>query len=202
TIIYMGNLNKMRGYKMILDTMKIVHAKHPEFFCHIIGWMDYTGIDASIPRLNTRETDSMGIRYTPPVGVMEMPRFLKQASVCWLPWQRSMNHEFGTPIKLFEYMATGRPVVCSRMGIISTVVNETGCGLLVQPDDPQAHAEALIYLLTHPEEAAQMGACGREWVVARYNWSVEEKKLLAFYDQLSRQNGVTEREGVVYDHGR
>ena len=46
------------------------------------------------------------------------------------------------------------------------------------------HADAIVYLLTHPEEACIMGENGRQAVLQRYNWDKEGEKLLAFYRQL------------------
>ena len=84
-------------------------------------------------------------------------------------------------MKLFEYMSTCLPVIASDLPLLREIVNGTGCGLLVDPLDPQAIAEAIEYMLTHPEEAATMGRRGREAVESHYDWSFEEKKLLALY---------------------
>jgi glycosyltransferase involved in cell wall biosynthesis len=50
--------------------------------------------------------------------------------------------------------------------------------------DPAAIAKAIDYLVEHPAEARQMGENGRRAVLERYNWTVEESKLLAFYKQI------------------
>jgi glycosyltransferase involved in cell wall biosynthesis len=59
-----------------------------------------------------------------------------------------------------------------------------GCGLLVNPLDPRSIARAIEYVLTHPEEAEQMGRRGREAVNQTFNWASEEDKLLALYAAL------------------
>lgn len=54
----------------------------------------------------------------------------------------------------------------------------------VDPLDPKAIAQAIEYLLTHPEEARQMGENGRRAVEEKYNWEKEAEKLLALYKEL------------------
>ena len=65
-----------------------------------------------------------------------------------------------------------------------SLVEETGCGLCVEPTDIDAVADAVGYLAGHPEEARRMGMNGRRWAESKYNWASEEKKLLALYREL------------------
>jgi glycosyltransferase involved in cell wall biosynthesis len=89
------------------------------------------------------------------------------------------------PNKMFEYMAAGLPIIASDFPLWREIVRSEGCGLLVDPLNPRTIAEAIEYLLTHPEEAQGMGSAGREAVEERYNWGIEEKKLLALYANLA-----------------
>jgi glycosyltransferase involved in cell wall biosynthesis len=64
------------------------------------------------------------------------------------------------------------------------IVNCAECGLLVNPLDPQAIADSIVYILEHPEEAEKMGRRGIKAVEKMYNWSKEEEKLLQLYKDL------------------
>ncbi|MCG3202986.1 MAG: hypothetical protein NFCOHLIN_02873 [Gammaproteobacteria bacterium] len=94
------------------------------------------------------------------------------------------NHLNAQPIKLYEYMAAGLPVIASDFPLWQEIVGRNGAGLLIDPMDPGAIARAIEWVLDHPEQAAAMGSKGRSAVIERLNWSEEEKKLLAMYEGL------------------
>ena len=94
------------------------------------------------------------------------------------------NHVRAQPNKMFEYMAAGLPVIASDFPLWREIVEGAGCGLLVDPQNPQAIAAAMQWVLDHAEEAAAMGRRGRAAVEDRYNWEAESEKLLALYRRL------------------
>ena len=86
--------------------------------------------------------------------------------------------------KLFEYMAVGLPVVSTEIPFWKRIVEETGCGLVVEGSDPAQLAAAVRWMLEHPAEAQAMGERGRQAAEERYNWRSEERALLAVYDRV------------------
>lgn len=91
--------------------------------------------------------------------------------------------------KIFEEMMAGLPVVCTDFVLWQEFVDRWHCGICVDPEDPAAVTSAIQYLLTHPEEAKQMGENGRKAVKEEFNWGVEEKKLLALYEDILNKKG-------------
>jgi glycosyltransferase involved in cell wall biosynthesis len=90
----------------------------------------------------------------------------------------------GKPIKMYEYMAAGIPVISSDFPLWRQIVDGAGCGLCVDPLDPRKVSEAIRFLLTHPKEAEAMGQRGRNAILERYNWDREKGKLLSLYETL------------------
>ena len=85
---------------------------------------------------------------------------------------------------MFEYMSVGLPVIVSDFPLWRGIVENAGCGLLLDPLDPQATADAMQWILDHPAEAEAMGHRGREAVEKHYNWETEAEKLVALYKKL------------------
>jgi glycosyltransferase involved in cell wall biosynthesis len=94
------------------------------------------------------------------------------------------NYLDSYPIKMFEYMAAGLPVIASDFPLWREIVEEADCGLLVNPASTEDIAKAIDRLLMNPEEAHIMGLNGQRAVQEKYNWQLEEQKLVALYDKL------------------
>jgi glycosyltransferase involved in cell wall biosynthesis len=88
------------------------------------------------------------------------------------------------PLKMFEYMAAGLPVIASDFPLWREFLGDPPCGMLVNPLDPGAIADAIEFVLTHPAEAEEMGSRGHRNVEERFNWTIEERKLLQLYHRL------------------
>lgn len=95
---------------------------------------------------------------------------------------KPIAHEMvSLPIKLFEYMAAGLPVISSDFPVWREIVDSAGCGLLVDPLDLDAIVGAMQWVADHPDEAEAMGRSGRRAIEERYNWEQEANTLIAFY---------------------
>jgi len=82
-------------------------------------------------------------------------------------------------------MSAGIPIIASNFPLWREIVEGNQCGLCVDPLEPKAIGEAIQFLIDHPAEAEKMGKNGRQAVEQKYNWSIEEDKLLKLYKELS-----------------
>lgn len=96
----------------------------------------------------------------------------------------SPNFVDSYPTKLFEYMALGLPVVVSDFPLWRQIVDDARCGILVDPTDVAAIADAFRWVHEHPDEAHAMGERGRTAVLAKYSWDSEFDKLRRLYGRL------------------
>ncbi len=94
----------------------------------------------------------------------------------------------GNTRKIYTYMASGLPVIVPNFGEIGKIVKEEKCGILVDTCDPKQIACAIIYLLKHPKAAEIMGQQGKRAIEEKYNWKMEEKKLITAYKKLMELN--------------
>lgn len=86
--------------------------------------------------------------------------------------------------KLFEYLGAGLPVICTDFILWKEVVEVNSCGICVNPNNVYEIVDAIKYLFDNPDIAKQMGENGRKIVEDKYNWGVEEKKLIDLYRSL------------------
>lgn len=94
------------------------------------------------------------------------------------------NYLDALPIKMFEYMSAGIPVIASDFPLWRQIVLSADCGVCVDPLNPAAIAEAICEIGRSAPRARAMGLNGRKAVEARFNWKAEEAKLMAFYEQV------------------
>jgi glycosyltransferase involved in cell wall biosynthesis len=88
--------------------------------------------------------------------------------------------------KLFEYMWAGLPVIASMQLVIArSIIEEHGCGMLVDPRDCDQIAEAMRYLFSQPQRAQAMGDRGRRAAEGRYEWTSEAQSLISLYRRLA-----------------
>ena len=94
------------------------------------------------------------------------------------------THRIIMPIKMFEYMHYGLPVVASNFGHIGDIIVTNNAGLTVDPTSPQEIANALILLLNDEYLYTELSANGQKAVAEKYRWEQEVEKLLALYAEL------------------
>jgi glycosyltransferase involved in cell wall biosynthesis len=109
-----------------------------------------------------------------------VPRYLQAADILVVPFPRVEHFaRFASPLKLFEYMASGRPIVASDLPAHREVLRQRENALLVPPEDPQALAGAIQELLADPDLGRRLGAQARE-EVRQYNWERRAGEILDF----------------------
>jgi len=171
-----GRLEPIKGYDCLIRAMPTVHAQMPSASLLIAGH-DPLGYSASLQAL----INSLGLQdQVHLVGFQrDVPAFLQAVDVFALA---SRSEGFGQVV--IEAMAAGKPVVVRRIAPLTEIVVDRDCGLLVDADEPQALASALVWLLTHPEEGQHMGKCGQDRVRQQFSAARMAEETLALYTSL------------------
>jgi len=179
--VYAGRVSDDRGIYECVQALQTVSDEEAELLC--AGRIGHVGNQGFKSLLDGGQS-SAPFQYLGLLPYEEIPPLLKGALAGLLCFQATPNNVLGTPNKLFEYMSVGIPVIASDFPFIRQVVSEVDCGLLVQPDNVEQIALAMAHLLRNPQDAARMGRNGFRASRERYNWLVEEKKLLSLYEAL------------------
>ncbi len=107
------------------------------------------------------------------------------------------NFVVSQPIKLFEYMAAGIPVIASGFPLWRSIIEKAGCGILVNPFRPEETAAAIQRLLSDPVLADEMGRRGRRAVEEQFNWNSEQRTLLSFYSSVLEAHKPAEAKTIA-----
>lgn len=99
-----------------------------------------------------------------------IPEFIAAMDVAVAPFKWREDHLYGSPMKLFEYMALGIPSISTAIEQTTEIIDHGRTGLLYPPGDRERLVEAIRTLLADPERAREMGAAAREGILRDYTW--------------------------------
>lgn len=174
---YAGGLNVVQGVREIMA----VAALLPENARGVVaGWFDSDDVEREVKA-------SAGWRKVDYLGGVTHARVIEaiRSAHCGLVIDHPISNYLDSySTKMFEYMACGIPVVCSDFPLWARIVGGADCGIVVDPLDPPAAADAVTQLCKDPEEARRLGENGRRAILERFNWEAEFTKLDALYQGL------------------
>lgn len=175
---YVGALGRIRGIREMVQSMALIES---DVNFAVGGSFSEASFEQEVKaEAGWEKTNHLG--WLDRAGVKQV---LNDSVAGLVTLHPVINYLDSLPVKMFEYMAGGVPVIASNFPLWKQIIEGNQCGLCVDPLDPKAIAEAIDYLVTHPEEAEQMGRNGQRAVQEKYNWGGEEQKLLEFYRLLN-----------------
>ena len=99
------------------------------------------------------------------------------------------NNEAAWPIKMFEFMAAGLPLIYSNLPSHHEIAGTLGAGIPVDPEKPEQIACAIEQLVSNHDLAQRLGEAGMRTVREKFNWNIERAKLLNLYRELFKPPG-------------
>ena len=174
-ICYIGGISKIRGIIQVLQAIEksdielelagnISSPKLEQELKKMVGWgkVNYHGVVSRSDLKNIFNSSLAGL-------------------VIFLPLQHNRD---ASPNKIFEYMAAGLPVIASNTPFAEQIILPSRSGICVNPLNPDEIAQAIKFLISNPEKAKEYGRNARIAFEEKYNWEIEEKKLLGLYSTI------------------
>ena len=184
-IIYVGGMSEERGiFELIKGVYKVSETHHSVKLLLLGNFGTKNFEDKCTGYVSSNDLDE-NVDFLGFVPHTEIQKYINAADVGAVllhPTTRFIKTAY--PIKLFEYMICGKPVIASNLPAMGKIVKESGCGVLTNPTDIDEITEVIIYLIEHQEDAKRMGENGRRSVEEKYNWNEMEKRLLKIYKEI------------------
>ena len=158
-ILYAGVLSPLKGVHDLIGAFGLISGEFPNAKLVIIGKDENLTYASELMQRVSELGLTERVQFAGAVPQSELAAWMGNASVLVLP-----SRSEGLPRILIEAMATGTPIIGSRVGGIPELIEDGVRGFLVPPADSQALAEKLRWLLESPAEARAMGARGRAFV--------------------------------------
>jgi alpha-maltose-1-phosphate synthase len=166
-IAFVGNLAPWQGVETLIEVAPFLLKEVKNIKFLIIG-------DGILKKAFKEKVNNLGVTdhfvFAGMVNHQEIPFYINIADICVLPKRRLKSGY--SPIKLYEYMACGKPVVASRVEGLE-FIEEEGIGRLVEPGDVMRFQEELLDLIKNPEKGMMMGNKGLLIAREKFDWELK-----------------------------
>jgi len=177
-----GYLSARRGLPFIIEALAILKKKRILVKLICIGEIN-EGVNSILKQSKDWNEVKDNIEF---LNYIPFPDCLLVIQNCLagfaLP-ENIMNHYYSYPTKMFEYLAMGLPVISSDFDLYKNVVEKYECGLTVNPESSSEIANAIEYLLEHPEKAKNFSE-NAKIAIKNFDWETEETNLRNYYRRI------------------
>ena len=174
---YVGHLYPGKG----METVAALAPLLPECDLHAVG-----GTERDLAHWRARCAELPNLRLHGFVPHGEVPGWLARFDLLLAPpaprVSSAAGREIGrwmSPLKVFEYMAAGKPILASDIPALREILRDGDTALLLPPEEPEAWAAAARALLSDPDRAAALGARARAALLSEYTWDARAARILS-----------------------
>lgn len=180
-VCYVGGLSNIRGIKQLVEAMELVNNN---ISLNLVGSFSEPSMRKELIKISGwKRINELGEKDRDEVSNIYLRSRVGLVTLLPIP-----NYLDSLPIKMFEYMCAGIPVIASDFPLWRKIIIENKCGICINPKNPKEIASAINFLITNPEKAEEMGQNGRQTILTKYNWLNEEKVLFNFYQEIIFNN--------------
>lgn len=173
---YIGTVGMAHGLGTILDAAERLSSNERVAFIVVGDGAERSSLEATAKRRNLRN-----VVFAGSVGKDEVLQYWRLADATLVLLRDRPVFRHVLPSKMFEAMATERPIILGVLGESAALLEQANAGVVIQPESAQALAEAVTMLATNPETAERMGRSGRRFVEAELD---RDKLATAMLDEL------------------
>lgn len=177
-VCFVGMLQVWQGLEYLIQAAPRILEDIPKAKFNIVG--DGVTKHSLLEMVNKRNLQDHFV-FTGQVSYQQVPLYINACDVCVAPFVREKRDS--APLKVFEYLACGKPVVTSSN---IKAIEHSQAGIIVEPENSLELADSLVYLLGNKSLRTRMGRNGRELVVREFSWEAVTKKVEAVCFEAAR----------------
>jgi len=179
-VIWVGGFYPWHDLELLLESFTLVLERHPNAKLVLVGDGQTRQSIAHNVQANGLE---QSVIMTGAIAHSDVPRMLSIADIAVVPSAPvpASRGGTGTPLKLFEFMAAGKPIVATALDQAAEVIQNSNTGLLVEAGNVNRFAEAILTLLNDPAERRRLGQNARQRTIELYSWEQYTRKLEEIY---------------------
>ena len=179
-VIWVGGFYPWHDLSLLLESFTLILQRRPDARLVLVGDGETR---SSIQDTVTKAGMRHAVIMTGKIAHSEVPEMLSIADVAVVPSTplTAGIGGTGTPLKLFEYMASGKAIVATALNEAADVIRHGHDGLLVEPGDVKKFVESTLKLIDDPKERRRLGQNAREQAVKQFSWEHYTRKLEEIY---------------------
>lgn len=168
TLLFHGSVTENRGLAECLRALKLLDGEE-------IKWtIVASGGDAYLKQLKSiaEEIEILHrVEFLDDVDYQEIPKFIARADLCVMTYPALKYWEGNVPIKLLEYMAMEKPVICTDLKVFREITRSNPSTVFIKNNEPETIAQGIRYAMSHKDHLARQGRCARRIAREEYSWS-------------------------------
>ncbi len=174
TVGFLGTLKPWHGLATLVEAWKILRQRNQRIRLLIVGdGPEYEYLHENIEQAGLSDY----VTFTGALQPEQVPQWLGQMDIAVAPYPQLENFYF-SPLKIYEYMAAGIPVITTRVGHLETVVSHEQNGMLVEAENPIQMADCIERLIANPENLQRLGLAARQTAEREHSWSSVVKRII------------------------
>lgn len=181
-LVFVGSLKKWHGIDRLIPLMPALVEDNPHLHLLIVG--DGEKKD-DLQRLIDEKQMSRNIILAGRVSFEKVPVYINAGDICLAPYfEEGLNKTGISPLKIFEYMACGRPIITNPVGGLDMLFREHEIGVMIHSMNPDDWEQPVRDLLGDPDKMERLGNNGYRAVKKQYSWEAICKKIENTLNQL------------------
>jgi glycosyltransferase involved in cell wall biosynthesis len=185
-VSYIGTIGMAHGLETVISAAAQLRDSNPEIVFLILG----EGAEKERIITLSRERALTNVRFVDQQPREKIPSYIAASNACLVLLKKSDVFKTVIPTKMLEFMSCARPVILGIEGHARSIVEEARAGVIIEPENSAALANATCDLAANRERARILGQNGREYIVRRFSRRQTAENYIAV---LARLLGLPQR---------